>query len=196
MLFEFIEAPRIDDLKLSDEAILAAGNDIIEHIAKIEGELPHHHDISERKLWVELIEMMLAKLGKLVTQGIFRDVDHSSLHNLKKWTFSEEVLGALERSVGFVHSDLSGDNVFVMPDGYRVIDWQRPIIGPKELDLASLFESQDREMLRYVNQSIVWIMYMLRIEWFTECAVQWFPEGQNHYDISIRQLINSIGQTA
>jgi thiamine kinase-like enzyme len=118
------------------------------------------------------------------------------LHNLKKWTFSEEVLGALERNVGYVHSDLSGDNIFVMPDGYRVVDWQRPIIGPKELDLATLLESQNRDMLRYVDQSIVWIMYLLRIEWFTECAVQWFPEGQNHYDRSIRQLINSIGQSA
>ena len=55
MLFEFIEAPRFDDLKLSDEAILAAGNDIIENIAKIEGELPHHHDISERKLWQNVL---------------------------------------------------------------------------------------------------------------------------------------------
>ena len=196
MLFEFIEAPRIDDLKLSDEAILAAGNEIIQNIAKIEGELPTYLDISTKKLWRELIETMLARLGKLVSQGVFNSVDDSSLPNLRKWAFSKDVLGALERNVGFVHSDLSGDNVFILPDDYRVIDWQRPVIGPKELDLATLLESQNREILRYVNQSVVCLMYLLRIEWFTECAVRWFPEGQNHYDKSICQLINSIGQSA
>jgi len=81
-----------------------------------------------------------------------------------------------------------------MPDGYRVIDWQRPGIGPKELDLVTLLISLSREAIRFVDQSLVWIMYLLRIEWFTECAVRWFPEGQDSYDSSIHRLINLVGK--
>jgi thiamine kinase-like enzyme len=141
MLFEFIDAPRIEDLHLSDNAIIAAWNNLSQSIAKIEGKLPYYHDISEEKLWKELMEAMLENLEKLVFQGSFQRVDNLALRELRKWAWSEEVLAALGKNVGFVHNDLSNDNIFVMPDGYRIIDWQRPIIGPKELDLAALIAS-------------------------------------------------------
>jgi thiamine kinase-like enzyme len=193
MLTEFIESPRIEDLNLSDEAIIRAGNDIIKSIAEIEGQLPYYLDISENRLWQALMETMLEKLERLVSQGIFCSVDNLSLRELRKRAFSEEVTNALDENIGYVHNDLSGDNVFVVPDGYRIIDWQRPILGPKELDLARLLESRSREALSYVTQGIVQIMYLLRISWFTECAVRWFPAGQDSYDRSISQLINLVG---
>jgi hypothetical protein len=196
MLFEFIEAPRIRDLNLSDDAIVAAWNNLRQSIAKIEGELPYYHDLSEKKLWKESMEMMLENLEKLVSQGLFQRVDNMALQRLRNWVCSEEVLAALDNNIGFVHNDLSGDNIFVMPDGYRLIDWQRPVIGPRELDLATLLDSLRREPARFVDQSIVWIMYLLRIEWFTECAVRWFPEGQDSYDTSIHRLINLVGKSA
>jgi thiamine kinase-like enzyme len=196
MLFEYIEAPRIEDLNLSDNAIMAAWDNISQGIAKIEGKLPYYHDISEKKLWEELMETMLENLEKLVFQGSFQRVDHIALRKLRNWAFYEEVVAALGRNIGFVHNDLSSSNVFVMPDGYRLIDWQRPVIGPKVLDLAALLASLNREATRFVDPSIVWIMYLLRIEWFTECAVRWFPEGQDSYDSSIHRLINLVGKTA
>jgi len=196
MLFEFIDAPRIEDLHLSDNAIIAAWNNLSQNIAKMEGTLPYYHDISEQKLWKELMETMLENLEKLILQGSFQRVDNVALGKLRKWAFHEEVVAALEKNIGFVHNDLSSNNVFVMPDGYRLIDWQRPIIGPKELDLATLLDSLNREVNRFVDQGIVWIMCLLRIEWFTECAVHWFPEGQDSYDSSIHRLINLVGKSA
>jgi thiamine kinase-like enzyme len=196
MLFEFVEASQIEDLNLSDNAIIAAWNNLSQSIAKIEGKLPYYHDISEKKLWEELMETMLENLEKLVFQGSFQRVDKIALRKLRKWAFHKEVVAALGKNVGFVHNDLSSDNIFVMPDGYRLIDWQRPAIGPKELDLATLLASLNREVRRFVDQSIVWIMYLLRIEWFTECAVRWFPEGQDSYDRSIQRLINLVGKSA
>ena len=196
MLFEFIEAPRIADLNLSDNAILAAWNTISQSIATIEGKLPYYRDISEKNRWNELVETMLENLEKLVSQGSFQTVDQMALQQLRKWAFHEEVMAALGNNIGFVHNDLSSDNVFVLPDGYRIIDWQRPIIGPKELDFVALLESLHREARRFVNQSIVWIMYLLRMEWCTECAVRWFPEGQDSYDRSIHRLVNLLGKSA
>lgn len=196
MLFEFIEAPRIKDLNLSDHAIVVAWNNISQSIAKIEGKLPYYHDISEKNRWKELMETMLENLEKVVSQGSFQRIDKIALRKLRKWAFHREVVVALGKNIGFVHNDLSSDNVFVMPDGYRVIDWQRPVIGPNELDLAALLASLNREASSFVDQSIVWIMYLLRIEWFTECAVRWFPEGQDSYDRSISQLISLVGKSA
>jgi thiamine kinase-like enzyme len=196
MLFEFIEAPRIADLNLPDDAIIASWNNLSQSITKIEGKLPHYHDISEKKLWEALMETMLENLEKLIFQGSFQSVDNRALRKLRKWAFSEEVLAALGKNIGFVHNDLSSNNVFILPDGYRIIDWQRPVIGPKELDLATLLASLNREAKKFVDQSIVWIMYLLRVEWFTECAARWFPEGQDAYDRSIDRLINLVGKSA
>ena len=196
MLFEFIDAPRIADLNLSDHAMLAAWNDLSQGIAGMEGKLPSYHDISEKKLWKELMETMLERLEKLVFQASFQRVDTLALRRLRTWVFHEEVVAALGKNVGFVHNDLSRDNIFVLPDGYRLIDWQRPVIGPRELDLAALLTSLNREAGRFVDQRIVWIMYLLRIEWFTECAALWFPEGQDSYDRSIHQLIDLVGKPA
>src|SRR5215216_823953 len=196
MLFEFIEAPHIAELNLSDHAMIATWNNLSQGIAKIEGKLPYYHDISEKKLWKELMETMLDNLEKLVFQGSFQRVDKLALQKLRKWSFHEEVMAALGKNVGFVHNDLSNDNIFMMPDGYCIIDWQRPVIGPTELDLATLLDSLNIEATRFVDQSIVWIMYLLRIEWFTECAVRCFPEGQDSYDSSIHRLINLVGKSA
>jgi hypothetical protein len=196
MLFEFIDAPRIADLNLSDDAIVAAWNTLSQSIAKIEGKLPCYQDISEKKRWEELMETMLGNMEKLVCRGSFQSVDNIALRKLRHWVYSEEVLAALGKDIGFVHNDLSGDNIFVMPDGYRLIDWQRPIIGPKALDFAALLGSLNREASRFVNPSIVWILYLLRIEWCTECAVQWFPEGQDFYDRAIQRLIHLVGESA
>jgi hypothetical protein len=51
MLFEFVEAPHLEDLNLSDPASIAAWNDISQSIAKMEGNLPYYHDISEKNRW-------------------------------------------------------------------------------------------------------------------------------------------------
>jgi thiamine kinase-like enzyme len=148
------------------------------------------------KLWKELMETMLENLEELVFQGSLQTVDNAALRRLRIWAFHEEILAALGKNIGFVHNDLSRDNIFVMPDGYRIIDWQRPILGPKELDLAALLTSLKRETRGFVEESIVWIMYLLQIEWFTECAVRWFPEGRDSYDSSIHRLINLLGRSA
>lgn len=196
MLFEFIEAPRIADLNWSDDEIVAAWSSLSQSLAKIEGDLPHYLDISDAQLWTSLMETMLENLEKLVFQGAFRRVDRRALRKLRNWACSGDILAAAGKNVGYVHNDLSSTNVFVLPHGYRLIDWQRPLIGPRELDFAALLESLHREASRFVDRSTVRVLYLLRIEWFTECAARWFPEGQDFYDSSIDRLIDLVGQSA
>jgi aminoglycoside phosphotransferase (APT) family kinase protein len=42
-----------------------------------------------------------------------------------------------------IHGDLKADQVFVTRAGYRVIDWQRPVVAPPEVDLVSLLVGQE-----------------------------------------------------
>jgi hypothetical protein len=59
----------------------------------------------------------------------------------------------------------------MLPDGPRVIDWQRPILGPAHLDLALLLESLGFD--RSARGGVVAdapaddrLVYRMRCEWF------------------------------
>jgi hypothetical protein len=67
-----------------------------------------------------------------------------------------------------VHRDLTGDNLFVLPDGYRLIDWQRPILGTTDLDLITLFGSLGFDPLRHVSEGALRVWLLPQIDWFRD----------------------------
>jgi thiamine kinase-like enzyme len=92
-----------------------------------------------------------------------------------------------------VHGDLTGDNLFILPNGtYKLIDWARPFRGPADLDLAALLESVGHDPLEWADGSIVTMLYMLRIHWLAQCATRWFPAGIATYDQQIADLMAQI----
>ena len=76
------------------------------------------------------------------------------------------MLAAIRARPGYVHRDLCGDNLFVLPDGYRVIDWQRAIRGPTELDLVTLLSSLGFDPLRHVDEGTLRLWLLLQVYWF------------------------------
>ena len=195
MLFEYIDGPMFEDIDLSNEVVIKLGKEILGEIEKIDGELICYQDISSEEKWLGLMENLQQRLQKLMSRGLFTEVNRDTIKIIDKQMFSTEVVAALSKNVGLVHNDLRGNNVFLIQNGYRVIDWQRPIIGPRELDLASLLEFKKIDPVRYVDIGIVLIMYLLRIQWFTEAAVRWFPEGTETYDKNILRLASLIRQS-
>ena len=65
------------------------------------------------------------------------------------------MLDAVSVPAGLIHSDLGGENVFVLGESYRVIDWQYPKRGPADLDLAILLESIGLDPRDYVDAGFV-----------------------------------------
>jgi hypothetical protein len=189
MLIAAIEVPTLEQLNLQEEKILAIGQGLLQQIARIEGELPYYLDIATGQKWRLRMEEVLSALKGFVEAGIFHSVHPEDLPQLERCAFSEEVLRTFQSGIGYVHHDLAGDNVFMLPDGPRVIDWQRPILGPTSLDLALLLESLGYNPLPHVGQGVVRLMRLLKIGWFTDCAVSWFPEGRETYDRQIAELI-------
>lgn len=194
MLMEFVDGPKLEQMNLQESQALEFGHDLLQRIAQIEGQLPYYLDISTAEKWQEYMGEILHALQALVEAGRFQIVQPEALAHLECWTCCETVLSTFRVGTGFVHNDLGGDNVFLLPDGPRVIDWQRPILGPTHLDLALLLESLGFEALPHVGEGVVWLMRQLRVGWLTECAMKWFPEGKEGYDRQIADLIKSIGR--
>jgi hypothetical protein len=193
MLIDYLEAPLLQELKVSEEDVVRIGRVVMGKIAEITGKLPVYVDICNEEGWTTLTSTTLDNLGRLVDQGQFHFVTTDLIHQLEHWAFPKLVLNALRTTPGYVHGDLGGDNLFILSDGYRVIDWQRPLLGPTDLDLATLIESQGFDPLRHVDRAIVWLMYLLHIYWLTQCAVRWIPEGKAGYDKEITRLVSLIG---
>ena len=194
MLIEFVEGPSLEDLNLPEAEVAHIGRALLEQIGEIAGELPFFVDVSTEDKWTDLVNTTLQGLGELIGAGKFSRADKNVVNHLERWAFSQAARSAIRTRPGYVHHDLGGDNIFVLPGQYRVIDWQRPIVGPADLDLATLIESSGFDPLKYVETGVVWVMYLLRVHWLVQCALQWFPPGAADYDEAIARLAVLIGE--
>jgi Phosphotransferase enzyme family len=188
MLIEFIDGPRLADLRLPAAEVVRIGRTVIEAMAQIEGRLPDVLDVGSPEAWKAAAESMLRALSGLVEAGSFAAVDVGALRAIERAAASESVLDAVSEPAGLVHSDLGSNNVFILRESYRVIDWQYPKRGPADLDLAILLESTGLDSRDYVDIGFVRLMNLLRIHWLTECAMRWFTPGIESYDRQIAHL--------
>ena len=191
MLIEFIDAPRLADLRLPAAEIERIGRAVIEAVAQIEGQLPAVLDVGSPAAWAAVAESMLGGLRGLMDAGRFTAVDAGALREIER-AASKSVLDAVNAPAGLIHSDLGGENVFVLGEDFRVVDWQYPKRGPADLDLAILLESTGLDPRDYVDTGVVRLMLLLRILWLTECATRWFTPGVESYDRQIVQLASAL----
>ncbi len=190
MLIEYIDAPLLKDVKASGSDVMAMTQAITKAISEIEGQLPYYLDVSTEEKWSVLMIQMIADLNNLESQQVNDEV----IETIRNWAFSKVVLAVFLGEISYVHHDLSGTNIFVTAEGFKLIDWQRPIFAPKALDLAILLDSIGKDALLFVDEGIVWMMYLLRIHWFKECSLLWFPEGRQVYEDSIVKLSRQLGR--
>jgi hypothetical protein len=166
MLIEFVDAPLIEDLDLSEEEAARIGREVLAQIAQIDGRLPHTYDISDEARWMAFVQALLSDLRRQIEQGAFERTDEALVRDLERWAFSDAVLSAIRTRPGCVHGDLSGDNLFVLPNGYRLIDWQRSIRGPTGLDIVTLLGSLGFDPLHSVEAGVLRIWLLLQVHWF------------------------------
>jgi hypothetical protein len=192
MFLEYLEAPTVEQMKWAEPEVLEFGTALLRQIAGIEGQLPFRLDLSSEQKWSDYFGDILGDLQNLVQERSFQVVQPPMVAALERLAFSEPVLEAIRAGSAYVHHDLAGDNVFVLPDGAKVIDWQRPILAPAALDLALLLESLGFDPLPHVGEGVFWLMRLLRVGWFAECATEWFPAGRETYDRQIAEIIRQI----
>jgi len=166
MLFEFIDAPLIEALDLPEDEVVRIGREVIAQIAGIDGDLPYTADLSDVDKWLALMQTLCAELRQQIAQDRFERTSETLVRDLEHWASSAPVLSAIRTRPGTVHRDFTGDNLFVLPDGYRLIDWQRPILGPTDLDMVSLLGSLGFDPLHHVTEGTLRAWLLLQIHWF------------------------------
>ncbi len=178
MVIEWIDAPLLSRLELSDTELAEHGKRIIALIGEIEGELPAYLNIGSSEAWSDAVQITVERLGKLVMDGRFRLADPDAVRHTEAWSKSPAVREAVACKPHVIHGDLKADQVFVTADGYRVIDWQRPIVAPPDVDLVSLMVGQGIDPYRFADAAAVGIFWFLRLYWAVEAQYNLFPGGR------------------
>jgi hypothetical protein len=216
MLFDYVDAPLLEETTITrgDESYqerkytadnaapelnpLVICKQIIGEINQIEGDYPVYFDVSTWDKWQGQMDGLLQDLHGQVSFGRYKRVTKMHLNMIGRWAASREVKEAFEDDIGLVHTDLSGDNIFILSEkgggpSYRVIDWQRPILGPRGVDTVLLLSSLEIDPRPYASLGANLITSLLRIHWLTECSLVWFPEALSTYDQWTASLAETLG---
>lgn len=177
MAFEFIDAPLVGTLELSEDRMLRTCDKLIYQIGQISGNPPVYLDISTQDKLATLVNDANDSLYSLIRSGLFHLVDSETPRMLEKLVHSDLVASQYDREIGLIHTDLNKGNIFVCPDGYRVLDWQRPMRGPKAIDKVDFLRSFGIDASTHVGPGAVVIWLLLTIWWCTQCQTRWIMEG-------------------
>jgi hypothetical protein len=186
MVFEDVETQPgthlLSDLSFNIPQALEIGATLLNQLAEIGGSLPVWLDVSTWDRWQAVMDDMLQDLHGLVAGGVYRVTSLGDVRAIARAAVSPAVRAAYDGPVGLAHHDLGAENIFQMPGGYRVIDWQRPILGPTQTDLWQLLISLGVDPTLHMPPGILAAAYLLRIHWLSECSRIWFPPGTPDYD--------------
>ena len=175
MTLEWIDAPLLSNVATEENSILAYGKAVIEQIGAIEGTLPVYLDIGSQQAWIQTVQDMCEKLQTLIQHKQFVLVKPPVIEQLQEWANSKPVIDAVGTGARVIHGDLKADQIFVTEDGFRVIDWQRPVMAPPETDLVSLLVEQHIDPRTYVNEAVTGIYWLLRLHWAVVAQADLFP---------------------
>jgi hypothetical protein len=187
MTFEYIVAPRLEEFRMDETEIMDHGNRMLADIHQLPVDLPVYTDISTTSKWSNLVQDTLTTLSNLITYGQFQQSNPATIRKLTKWGESEKVLAALQSPPTLNHGDLGGDNVFATSSGYKIIDWQRPVRGPAEIDWVAYLAAMGIDPLKYIESGFVGLFWFLCLRWFVECKARWFTTGES-YDQQVSAL--------
>ncbi|TCN44642.1 phosphotransferase family enzyme [Kribbella orskensis] len=178
MTIEWIDAPLLADLELEPTELVEHGRRLVTQIGEIGGQLPTYLTIGDEQTWSDLVDEVLERHEKLLADGRFTLTNHESVRRVRAWAAGDEVLNALTATPQVIHGDLKADQVFITSDGYRVIDWQRPVLAPADVDLVLLLVDQGIDPRDFVDPAIVGIFWFLRLHWAVEAQYTLFPDNR------------------
>jgi hypothetical protein len=171
MTLEWIDAPLLS----KDDDLIGPGREVVRAIGEIQGDLPSYLDAGTTDAWLNLAEETLDRWERVIKAGWFRSTNAEDVAKVYEWAQSEPVLLTIEAGTHLTHGDLKADQIFVTPQGYRVIDWQRPVVAPPEVDLVSLLVDAGVDPRPVVDPAVIGIFWLLRLRWAVEAQDSLFP---------------------
>ena len=197
LLVEYLPYTLLSAAELNLPDALRLGRLLLEDIGGVQGPpggLPVYLNISSWGRFQAFLSGMLEDLQSLIASRAYTECTPAVLRAVARCAASPQVRAAVESGSGLVHHDLSDDNVFLIPSGqFKVVDWQRPIYGPPEIDLVLLLSSLGFDPRPHVAPGVATLTNLLRIHWLVECTRCWFPPGAQTYDRAIAQMAGRLG---
>jgi hypothetical protein len=191
LLLEYLPDPLLASLDLDEAGKLQAAQQAAAAVAALGTGLPVYTDLGGRTGWRQFAAAACARLAELTESGIFQLTPPGAPGALAQWARSADVLRAARRAPALAHADLRPENIFVTPDGFKIIDWQFPRLAPPGFDLATLLEGLGLDPFNHVDAAVVKITWFTRLAWFVDCKLRLFPEGED-YDQSVAALAVKI----
>jgi len=195
MAFEDVSGQALEQMPLNLRTALDLGRAVMQQIAGITGDAPVYLDVSTWERWQAIMSAMLEDLNGLVSTGKFEVTRGDDVLSLSRAVNSEAIRGAYDRAassggIGLIHNDLNADNILLPGAGrqagkLKVIDWQRPIRGLREIDLALLLTSLGFDPRPHLAPGVVAATNLLRAHWLVEASITWFTPGVKTYDQAI-----------
>lgn len=176
VLIDWIDAPSLADTNLSKAETLTHAAEVVRQISTISGDPPTYLDVGTSEKWSEEADLTLGKLRRLIADGTFNSMTPAMVDKIEAWTVTPEVTNQISSSSRLVHRDLKLDHIFITDDGYRVIDWQVPVIAPGDVDLAMLLADAGIDPRSYVDQTTCGISHFLALRWAVVAQHDFFPE--------------------
>lgn len=192
MLLDYVAGPRLDQVARRQQVSLALCAAVDRAVANLPQAAPVYQDLSAPQQWHSLAAELLELLRTLEAEGVWRQVQRSQIDALAALLAGTRDLAAACTDARLLHGDLTAENVFLTDAGVRIIDWQRPLLGPPALDRATLLASLGIDPTPHVGATIVNMQRLLQVHWLAECALRWFPAGRESYDRQIARLLGEI----
>ncbi|MBA8793437.1 hypothetical protein FHX74_001042 [Friedmanniella endophytica] len=166
-------------------------------IAAIDVSAPVHLDLSTPETWALAVDETRRGLRAVISGGRFRRVPLDLVDAFVAWAHDSATLAEITDDTGLVHGDLTPDEVFLTEDGgCRVIDWQRPVRGPRGIDRAALLRMGGIEPADHVPRYCLQVEAYLRLHWAVQCATEVLPglppEGYQTWAIDALQRIGEL----
>jgi|LSQX01.2.fsa_nt_gb hypothetical protein len=177
MLIDWIDAPLLSEKAHDANELVQHGKGIIARISGIKGDLPVYLDIGSHGAWMNVMGETTGKLSELICDGRFKFIDRNVPEKLLQWSKSESVLEVINDS-HIIHGDLKADQVFMLGDEYRIIDWQRPYRAPAEVDLVSLLVDRKVSPNDFASREVIGVFWLLRLHWAVEAQYAIFPKNK------------------
>lgn len=163
LLLDEVLAPLLSELQLPVARRMAVVEDLLDHISQIDGNLPVMYDLRSRDGWSEFSKRLVSNLQAIVDGGGPPVFTQQLVQQVDGGRQAPEVQEAIDGPVGYVHNDLLPRNVLILDDGYRILDWQRPIWAPVAIDRATLLEAVGIDPRPHVPPGALMLRWMLQI---------------------------------
>jgi len=162
IVVEWIDAPNLATLN-GDEYVRSAV-EASRLISEIDPGIPLYLDLSGAG-FPAVVDDTAAGLDELLSTGRFTGPPLDAATLVREWADRGDVRRAVGGEAVVVHGDLFPEEVLLTNSGVRVLDWQRPLLGPRDIDLAGLLARRGIDPRELVEPAILQLQAFAELHW-------------------------------